>query len=102
MGIETSKRIFDDSYLRDIIREMEEVAPRASVLDRRHFLKLTGLASGGLVLAFSLGRKAPKRRAPPARERSRPTPIFAFRRTAASSSIPRRPKSARASRPPSR
>ena len=55
MGSQTGQRIFDDSYLRDIIREMEDIAPPAQGFDRRNFLKLTGLASGGLVLAFSLG-----------------------------------------------
>lgn len=49
-----------DEYLRDLIRDMElgaaPVALRAVKLDRRSFLKFTGLAGGGLLLGFSIGQ----------------------------------------------
>ena len=48
-----------DSYLRNIIGEMERsrpFEPAGQDLGRRGFLKLSGLACGGLVLAFSLRR----------------------------------------------
>ena len=53
----------DSSYLRDIINEMEGAStPSASApsrdLSRRSFLKLTGIAGGGLILAFSLGGRS--------------------------------------------
>jgi isoquinoline 1-oxidoreductase subunit beta len=51
-----------DAELRDLIRDVEAGTPvrgfRAFKLDRRSFLKFTGLAGGGLVLAFSLGDDA--------------------------------------------
>jgi len=51
-----------DASLRDLMRDLENGAPvlpfRAIKLDRRKFLQLTGLAGGGLVLAFSMGREA--------------------------------------------
>ncbi|HUQ10765.1 MAG TPA: molybdopterin cofactor-binding domain-containing protein [Steroidobacteraceae bacterium] len=51
-----------DESLRQLIFDMESGATpapfRAIKLDRRGFLKLTGLAGGGLVLAFSMGGKA--------------------------------------------
>jgi len=51
-----------DDELRDLMRAVESGTSatgfRAVKLDRRNFLKLTGLAGGGLVLAFSMGREA--------------------------------------------
>jgi isoquinoline 1-oxidoreductase beta subunit len=48
-----------DETLRDLMRDIElgtgGGALRAIKLDRRSFLKMTGLAGGGLVLGFSLG-----------------------------------------------
>jgi hypothetical protein len=46
--------------LREIISEMEEGAVQLSAkpFNRRGFLKVSGLASGGLVLAFSLVHQA--------------------------------------------
>jgi isoquinoline 1-oxidoreductase beta subunit len=46
-----------DPYFSDIIREMESGTPHVSVADvsRRSFLKVTGLAGAGLVLAYSAG-----------------------------------------------
>jgi hypothetical protein len=46
-----------DRYFTDIIREIEsQMAPViAESLSRRRFIKLTGFAGAGLVLAYSLG-----------------------------------------------
>ena len=46
-----------DQYLQDIIREVEAEldAPKMKTIPRRSFIKLTGVAGGGLVLAFHLG-----------------------------------------------
>ena len=49
----------NDQYLHDVIREAEaefEASPetRTQTIGRRSFLKLTGLAGGGLALAFYL------------------------------------------------
>jgi isoquinoline 1-oxidoreductase beta subunit len=47
-----------DVYLRDVMNEVESLpAPRAG-MGRRAFLKMSGLAGGGLVLAFCLDLKA--------------------------------------------
>jgi isoquinoline 1-oxidoreductase beta subunit len=47
----------NDQYLQDIIREVEAELEtnQAQTINRRSFIKLTGLAGGGLVLAFHLG-----------------------------------------------
>jgi isoquinoline 1-oxidoreductase beta subunit len=47
----------NDQYLQDIIREVEAELEtnQAQTINRRSFIKLTGLAGGGLVLAFRLG-----------------------------------------------
>jgi isoquinoline 1-oxidoreductase subunit beta len=51
-----------DESLRELIRDMESGGAvttfRAVKLDRRGFLKLTGLAGGGLVLGFSMSRES--------------------------------------------
>jgi hypothetical protein len=51
-------RLADDE-LRALMRDIEGNAPalplRAIKIDRRHFLKLTGLAGGGLTLGFFVG-----------------------------------------------
>ncbi len=51
-----------DESLRDLIRDMESGSMprslRAIKLDRRSFLKFTGLAGGGLLLGFSIGEPA--------------------------------------------
>jgi hypothetical protein len=45
-----------DPYFTDIIREMEAIAPAAGPdLSRRRFIKLTGMAGAGLVLAYAVG-----------------------------------------------
>ena len=55
--------VLADDELRSLLRSVEAGSPgaaafRAVKLDRRGFLKLTGLAGGGLVLAFSMNREA--------------------------------------------
>jgi len=51
-----------DESLRELMRDVELGAPalpmRAVKLDRRHFLKLTGMAGGGLALGFFVGGDA--------------------------------------------
>ena len=47
----------NDQYLQDIIRDVETELETHTMkaIPRRSFIKLTGLAGGGLVLAFQLG-----------------------------------------------
>ena len=70
-----------DESLRELMRDIERgVAPaklRALTLDRRSFLKLTGMAGGGLVLAFQIGDA---QAATEPRATSFPTHSCAFRR----------------------
>jgi len=51
-----------DEYLRELMRDIElggsSTSLRAVKLDRRSFLKLTGMAGGGLALAFCVGGDA--------------------------------------------
>jgi isoquinoline 1-oxidoreductase beta subunit len=47
--------ISGDRDLSEIIREMESIVPADTRVGRRRFLKLSGGAAGGLILAFSLG-----------------------------------------------
>jgi isoquinoline 1-oxidoreductase beta subunit len=66
VGFETINRT-SDSQVRDVIAEMEAAASglAARAFDRRSFLKVTGLAGGGLVLAFSVrGGRAQAQTAP--------------------------------------
>jgi isoquinoline 1-oxidoreductase beta subunit len=54
-----SMRLVADDDIRALMRDVEGGAPslplRAIKIDRRHFLKLTGLAGGGLTLGFFVG-----------------------------------------------
>lgn len=64
MNTVETPRFSYDSYLHDIVSEVEGELESVAVdltpadLDRRSFLKLTGVAGGGLVLAFFLGSKS--------------------------------------------
>lgn len=47
-----------DAYVHDILRAAEAQSPALPSVDRRSFLKLVGLAGGGLALAFYAGDKS--------------------------------------------
>ena len=47
-----------DADLQAMIAEFETVPPPATAMGRRSFLKLAGLAGGGLVLAFNFDTPA--------------------------------------------
>jgi isoquinoline 1-oxidoreductase subunit beta len=59
--MKAAERLARDPNLKAVVREVEESMAAAYTQDvsRRTFLKLTGLAGGGLVLGISLGRSAP-------------------------------------------
>jgi isoquinoline 1-oxidoreductase subunit beta len=51
--------IRSDAYVNEILRAAEaQAAPALEMMNRRSFLKLTGIAGGGLVLAFYVGERA--------------------------------------------
>lgn len=58
MGAEAIQRVADFDCARDIIAAMEAGPIRGEAMGRRAFLKVTGLAGAGLVLAFSLAPRA--------------------------------------------
>lgn len=47
-----------DAYVHEVLRAAEAQTPSLPCIDRRSFLKLAGLAGGGLVLAFHAGEKS--------------------------------------------
>jgi len=62
MNAHLSPAALADETLRELMREVELGGPalpvRAVKIDRRHFLKLTGMAGGGLTLGFFVGSDA--------------------------------------------
>ena len=62
MNARLSPAAVADETLRELMREVELGGPalpmRAVKIDRRHFLKLTGMAGGGLTLGFFVGGDA--------------------------------------------
>ena len=49
-----------DPYVPPYLQDLERARFEASKLSRRNFIKITGLAGGGLVLAMGLGPTAQK------------------------------------------
>ncbi len=47
-----------DAYVRDLMRVVEAQSHSVARIDRRSFLKLTGMAGGGLALAFYVGDRS--------------------------------------------
>ena len=57
----TNEKFTPNEYLPEYLQQLERERHEASVsLSRRNFIKITGLAGGGLVLAMSLGPAAKK------------------------------------------